>query len=98
MQTEVLTKAFSISILMQGANQAAAAGKLGYPTVFIGQVGDDANAELLKTALEDASVDLSHLEVVKGSSGSAIILLQPSGIVWERDPKVSGQMDARLWR
>jgi hypothetical protein len=58
---------------MQGANQAAAAAKLGYPTFFVGQVrtngsgahgissevvgtppqvGSDANAGLLRDALE----------------------------------------------
>ena len=43
------------------------------------QVGEDANAELLKTSLDDAGVDLTHLRTVKGPSGSAVILLQPSG-------------------
>jgi hypothetical protein len=43
------------------------------------QVGTDANAEMLRNSLQDAGVDLQHLRQVDGSSGSAIILLQPSG-------------------
>ncbi|KAK9791827.1 hypothetical protein WJX73_002988 [Symbiochloris irregularis] len=60
-------------------NQAAAAGKVGYPTVMLGQVGTDVNADLLRSSLEEASVDVSHLRAVEGPTGSAIILLQPSG-------------------
>ncbi|KAK9812771.1 hypothetical protein WJX72_003419 [[Myrmecia] bisecta] len=63
----------------KGANQAAAAGKLGYPTYFLGQVGQDAHAGLLRNALEDSGVDISCLRAVDGPSGSAVILLQPSG-------------------
>ena len=43
------------------------------------QVGTDANAELLKDALRGAGVRLDHLRQVEGPSGTAIILLQPSG-------------------
>lgn len=63
----------------KGANQAAAAAKIGYPTVFLGQVGSDTNAELLRNAVSTCGVDVGHLKVVPGPSGTAIILLQPSG-------------------
>ena len=43
------------------------------------KVGEDANADLLRGSLSEAGVDLQHLRTVKGPSGSAVILLQPSG-------------------
>lgn len=52
---------------------------LGHIWWFSWQVGEDANAELLRSALTEANVDLQFLRTVKGPSGSAVILLQPSG-------------------
>lgn len=66
-------------LVTQGANQAAAAAKLGYPTHFVGQVGRDAYASMLRNALEDCQVDTSKLISVDGSSGIAFIMLQPGG-------------------
>lgn len=43
------------------------------------QVGRDAYAGMLRSALADNGVDTSLLYTVDGSSGTAIILLQPSG-------------------
>ncbi|GAB4813713.1 hypothetical protein N2152v2_000759 [Parachlorella kessleri] len=63
----------------KGANQAAAAAKLGYPTTFVGQVGRDAYAAMLRSALADCGVDTSLVSTVDGSCGTAVILLQPSG-------------------
>uniref|UniRef100_A0A7S0X1M1 Ribokinase n=1 Tax=Chlamydomonas leiostraca TaxID=1034604 RepID=A0A7S0X1M1_9CHLO len=63
----------------KGANQAAAAAKLGYPTYFVGQIGTDANAPLLKAAMREAGADLAHLKDVPGPSGTALILLQANG-------------------
>jgi len=63
----------------KGANQAAAAAKLGYPTYFCGQVGQDANASMLKESLSGCGVNLMHLREVQGASGTALILLQKSG-------------------
>ncbi|CAL5227637.1 g10642 [Coccomyxa viridis] len=63
----------------KGANQAAAAAKLQHPTYMLGQVGSDANAELLKSSLSEAGVKLDHLREVDGPSGTAVILVQPSG-------------------
>ena len=108
--------ALRLIIMMQGANQAAAAGKLDYPTFMLGQVrcprpacfpvsdgqvecsappavgflhtcwccchgqvGTDVSADLLRSSLEEARVDVSHLRAVEGPTGAAVILLQPSG-------------------
>lgn len=42
-------------------------------------MGKDVNAELLKSALSEAGVKLDHLKEVDGPSGTAVILVQPSG-------------------
>ena len=63
----------------KGANQAAAAAKLGYPTHLVGQLGTDSNADALQQALTDAGVQLQHVRRVAGPSGTAVILLQASG-------------------
>lgn len=44
------------------------------------QVGDDANAQMLRSSLEGSRVDTSHLRSVDGPSGTAVVLLQPSGL------------------
>lgn len=64
----------------KGANQAAAAARLGYPTYFVGQVGkDDPNAGLLQDALTKCGVNLAHVREVEGPCGTALILLQKGG-------------------
>lgn len=63
----------------QGANQAAAAAKLGYPTHFVGQVGQDAYASMLRNAIAACGVNTSMLSSVEGASGTALVLLQPNG-------------------
>eukprot|EP00884_Botryococcus_braunii_P004009 jgi/Botrbrau1/13609/Bobra.0069s0006.1 len=63
----------------KGANQAAAAAKLGYPTHFIGQVGADGSGSLLVDSLAGAGADTSLLRYVDGPSGSAVIFVQPDG-------------------
>lgn len=63
----------------KGANQAAAAAKLGWPTVLVGQLGSDSNADALEAALQGAGVQLQHIQHVEGPSGTAVILLQGAG-------------------
>ncbi|MBA3709784.1 MAG: ribokinase [Planctomycetes bacterium] len=63
----------------KGANQAAAAARLGQATWFAGQLGTDAFAPALRVALGDAGVKLDHLGMVEGASGQAFILLQHGG-------------------
>ncbi|KAK9906897.1 hypothetical protein WJX75_009892 [Coccomyxa subellipsoidea] len=78
----------------KGANQAAAAARLQHPTYIIGQVGKDANASLLRDALSDAGVRLDHLKEVNGPSGTAVILLQPSG---ENSILIVGGANTAAW-
>jgi len=63
----------------KGANQAAAAARLGTATEFVGQTGKDGTATLLRDALAGAGVGLSFCAEVDGPSGQAVIILQPSG-------------------
>jgi ribokinase len=63
----------------KGANQAVAAGKLGYPVRMIGKVGDDAFGAGLKQGLRHAGVDVQAVSVAKGSSGVALINLGRDG-------------------
>eukprot|EP01025_Chloroclados_australasicus_P001330 TRINITY_DN103659_c0_g1_i1.p1 TRINITY_DN103659_c0_g1~~TRINITY_DN103659_c0_g1_i1.p1 ORF type:complete len:373 (-),score=39.88 TRINITY_DN103659_c0_g1_i1:166-1188(-) len=63
----------------KGANQAAAAALLGQETKMIGQIGTDENADFMINALSSRGVDLSLVRRVEGSTGAAVILLQPSG-------------------
>jgi ribokinase len=63
----------------KGANQAAAAARLGLPTAFVGQTGRDGAGQLLRSALSDCGVTLHHCAQVDEPSGQAIIVLQPGG-------------------
>lgn len=72
-------KSMNTSAGGKGANQAAAAASLGYPTYFLGQVGTDANSQLLKDSLQKCGVDLSYLREVEGPSGTAMIMVDPTG-------------------
>ncbi|WIA09426.1 hypothetical protein OEZ85_008831 [Tetradesmus obliquus] len=63
----------------KGANQAAAAAQLSYPTHFLGKVGSDSYAAPLRAALAGAGVLLDHLQERPGPTGTAVILLQSSG-------------------
>lgn len=63
----------------KGANQAAAAARLGHPTRFAGHLGDDAFAAPLRTALAGAGVELALLREVPGPTGQAFIILQAGG-------------------
>lgn len=43
------------------------------------QVGTDANSQLLKDSLSKCGVDLSYLREIEGPSGTAMIMVDPSG-------------------
>ncbi|BBM98165.1 ribokinase [Marchantia polymorpha subsp. ruderalis] len=63
----------------KGANQAACAARLNYPTYFIGQVGKDNFANLIRDSLQSSGVKLDYLGTVAGPTGHAIVMLQPGG-------------------
>ena len=64
----------------KGANQAYAAARLGGAVSMVGQVGHDAQADVLKQNLASAGVDVSHVDRDKGvSSGIAVIGIEASG-------------------
>jgi ribokinase len=63
----------------KGANQAVAVARLGYPSVMLGMVGDDALGEQLLQTLLSYGVDTSHIGVAPGSSGTASIVVDIAG-------------------
>lgn len=64
---------------LQGGNQAAAAARLGCPTKLVAQVGQDAQAGMLRQSLQDYGVDTSLVRDVEGPTGTAVILLEADG-------------------
>ena len=64
----------------KGANQAAAAARLGASVAFLGRVGDDEFGEPLVRALEEKGIDTSLVERAPGAStGAAFITVTPDG-------------------
>lgn len=63
----------------KGANQAAAAARLGFPTLFAGHHGTDPFAPALVAALRESGADTALLTAVPGPTGQAFILLQQGG-------------------
>lgn len=63
----------------KGANQAIAAARLGAQVEMIGAVGDDDAGRELLTALRDAGVGTSRVQVVDGPSGVALIVVDSAG-------------------
>ena len=58
---------------------ASDTAKHGLSWPLAGQLGTDANANLLREALGSLGADLTHVRQVEGPTGSTVILLQPSG-------------------
>lgn len=63
----------------KGANQALAARRAGADVRFIGAVGQDSFAELALLNLREAGVDLSGVRTMAGSTGLALIGIDPAG-------------------
>jgi ribokinase len=64
----------------KGANQAAAAARLGASVTFLGRVGDDEFGEPLVQALGEKGIDTSLVKQVSGeSTGAAFITVTPDG-------------------
>lgn len=63
----------------KGANQAAAAAKVGGQVKMLGRVGTDGYGEELRTALAKVGVNTDLVESVEGSSGLALITVDEAG-------------------
>lgn len=63
----------------KGANQAVAAAQLGLPVQLIGAVGDDGFGQQLRQSLRDYTVDISHVQTIRGASGVALITVDDKG-------------------
>lgn len=75
----VIGRTFHANSGGKGANQAVAVARLGYPSILLGMVGEDAlGYELLET-LKGYGVDTSQVGVAAGSSGTATIVVDAAG-------------------
>ncbi len=63
----------------KGANQALAAARMGADVWMVGRVGEDAFGERLVGELCSAGVDTTWVSRVPGSSGTALIAIDPEG-------------------
>jgi ribokinase len=63
----------------KGANQAVAAARLGAEVRMVGAVGDDDFGEQAVTGLREAGVDLSRTQVVRSTTGIALIFVDEDG-------------------
>jgi len=64
----------------KGANQAAAAARLGGEVAMVGRVGDDAAGLRLRDGLSRLGVDVANVEVVPGTpTGMALVGVEASG-------------------
>lgn len=63
----------------KGSNQAIAAARLGRRVAFVGMVGDDAEAQIVRRALSDEGIDVRRLDTGKSiPTGRAIIVVDSS--------------------
>ena len=63
----------------KGANQAVAAARLGSPSILLGKVGTDIFGTQLLGILANDRVDISHIERVSRSTGTATIVVDRHG-------------------
>lgn len=63
----------------KGLNQAVAAARLGAEVFLLGRVGTDEFGEELLAVARENGVDASFVERVEGQTGTAMILVDPSG-------------------
>ncbi|MGO3209910.1 MAG: ribokinase, partial [Brachybacterium sp.] len=98
----LLGDAFSLVMGGKGANQAVAAARAGAETRFVGCVGDDLFAPLVREGLSVAGVELTHLREVPGQTGIAHIRVDGAGendivmVPLANDALGADQIDAAL--
>ncbi|WP_174530761.1 ribokinase, partial [Micromonospora maritima] len=63
----------------KGANQAVAAVRAGASCVFLGAIGSDAFGVTLRARITAAGVDTTHLRVMYGPSGVALVMVGGAG-------------------
>ena len=63
----------------KGANQAVAAARLGAEVRMVGAVGDDDFGGQAVAGLREAGVDLSRAQVVRSTTGIALIFVDEAG-------------------
>lgn len=63
----------------KGANQAAAAARLGARTRMIGAVGDDADGTAMLDSLQQAGVDINGVTTSAEATGTAVIMVDAAG-------------------
>ena len=75
----VLGRGLLISPGGKGANQALAAARAGARTSLIGALGGDEHSHMIRSVLEGASVDTSHVRGGDGPPGTALIAVDDIG-------------------
>lgn len=76
----LLARGFNSTPGGKGANQALAARRMGAPVVMLGAVGQDSFADPALALLQQAGVDLTHVERLRDSStGLAFIHIDEQG-------------------
>jgi ribokinase len=63
----------------KGLNQAVAAARAGARTGFVGALGDDDAAAVLRSVMDDAGIDTSLVRAVAQPTGTALITVQADG-------------------
>ncbi|MEV4755428.1 ribokinase [Micromonospora sp. NPDC049559] len=63
----------------KGANQAIAVARAGGAATFLGAIGSDSFGVTLKARIAAAGVDMSHVRVVYGTSGVALVTVSAGG-------------------
>ncbi|MFJ6195540.1 ribokinase [Micromonospora sp. NPDC092111] len=63
----------------KGANQAVAAVRAGASCAFLGALGSDSFGVTLRARITAAQVDTTHLRVVYGASGVALVMVNSAG-------------------
>lgn len=63
----------------KGANQAAAAARLGARTRMVGAVGSDGSGQAMRQSLHAAGVRIDDVAVVDSETGTALIMVDAAG-------------------